>query len=85
MPRMIEGLPRPQAYFLLEAAMRWRGCAATGAWFQMTEGDATFVQVVRRQFKGDFVSGQDTNAVLAHFSACVGDKAVAVFQCDAKA
>src|SRR5690348_2260192 len=50
---------------------------------EMTERDAPLAQVIGRDFERDFVTGDDANMVLAHFSRGVSDEMVAVIERDA--
>ena len=65
----------------LEAACAWCRSAAR---FDVTEHDTALVQVVRRQFKRDFVASQDTDVVFLHPARGVGDQLVAVVEVDAE-
>ena len=51
----------------------------------MAECDAALGQVVRRHFERHFVASQDTDVMLAHLAAGLGDQLVSVFQRHAKA
>jgi hypothetical protein len=64
-----------------EATLRFGG--STSSSFEMAESDATFGQVIRGQFQGHVVAGQNTDVVLAHFSCRVGDERVPIFERDA--
>src|SRR5690606_21169335 len=75
-----------------EAALPCKDClaaslagAAGGASGNVAERDATLAEVVGRHFQRDFVAGEDTNVVLAHFAACVRDYGMTVIERYAKA
>ena len=51
----------------------------------MTEGNATLAQIVRREFKRDLVADQNTDVVLLHLAASIGNQFVTIFQRNAKA
>ena len=53
------------------------------AGLDMPEGHATLGQVIRRHLQRDAVARENADAVLAHFSAGVGDELMAVFKRDA--
>lgn len=46
----------------------------------MTEGDSAFRQIVRGEFQGYFVAGEDANAVAAETARQVGQDDALVFQ-----
>jgi hypothetical protein len=48
--------------------------AARATCFDVTEGDAALVQVVRREFERDLVTGEDANVVLLHLARRVGNQ-----------
>jgi hypothetical protein len=50
----------------------------------MTEGDTAFGEVVRRQFKGDFVAGKDANAIAAEATREVSENNAVMFEFDAE-
>src|SRR2546427_2000925 len=62
------------------AALRRTRARCAGALLDVAERQAALVQVIGRHFKRHLVAGQHADAVLAHFSAGVGDELVAVFQ-----
>src|SRR5690606_40368125 len=61
----------------LRLAAAW---SAGSAACDVTEGDASLAEVVRGHFQRDFVAGQNTNVVLAHFATGVSDYGVPVIK-----
>ena len=61
------------------ALWTWR-VARWAATLNVTEGDATFGQIVWRQLQRDLVASQDADVVLAHLAGGVSDQGVAVVQ-----
>ena len=49
----------------------------------MTEGNTTFGHVVRRDFQRNFIAGENSDVMLAHFAVCVGNQFIAVVEFDA--
>lgn len=45
-----------------------------------TISDPTFCQVVRGHFDQNFVAGQDTDPIFPHFTSCVTNDLVIIFQ-----
>ena len=54
------------------------------AFLDVTERDATFVQVVGRQFQGNAITRKNTDVILLHFARCVCYQFVAVIEVDAE-
>src|SRR5690606_30649299 len=60
------------------------GRRSGAAFFDMTEGNASFAEIVWRHFDGDFVSGEDADMIFLHLAGCVGNQLMSVFEIDAK-
>jgi hypothetical protein len=67
------------SFEMARAARRWRVGRAIG---QMAKANPRFGQIVRRHFEGDFVAGQNLDAVLLHLARNICDDFDTVIQRD---